>query len=186
MIHLCQLLVIFICSHINRRKKLRFLLCLLRKFTAHLLCGTLCKYKAFEKGITCQTISSVNTITCRLANCIQPVHGRLAHIVNPHTSHKVVLCRNHRNTFLSHIIPHLPAMLNDIWEMRAKFFLRNRPQIFPHMLRVILFHLFIDCFCEQVSRKKFVNKAIHILIIQLCSFSSYRFRNQETAFLLIP
>ena len=53
------------------------------------------------------------------------------------------------------------------------------------MIRVILLHLLIDCLGQQISRKKFIDKAFSLLVIKLRSFAANRLGDQEAAFLLI-
>ena len=51
----------------------------------------------------------------------------------------------------------------------------------PHMVRSILFHLLLYCFCDHVPGEQFVYKAFLVLVQKDRSLSSHRFRDQEPA-----
>ena len=79
--------------------------------------------------------------------------------------HKIMLCRHDRNTFLMHIIAHLPTMLNNIWKMGIQFLCRDLPQVFPDIVRTIFFHLLADLLGQKIPRQKFIDKTVAIFVI---------------------
>ena len=59
-----------------------------------------------------------------------------------------------RDPLFCHVIAFFPAPLTDIWEMLQDRILINIFHGKPYMIRSIFFHLFPDCFCHHISRKK--------------------------------
>ena len=142
------------------------------------------KYEAFQQGIACQTISAMYTITGSLSHRIQLLHGSPAVVVYPYTAHEVMLGRHYRNTLLRHIIALLAAVFHNIGKMRPKLFLRNRSEILPHIIGVILFHLVDNSLGDHISRQQFIHKPVHILVIQPGTLTPDRFRDQKAPLFL--
>ena len=139
------------------------------------MCRTFCKHQALKQRITCQTVRPMNAIAAGLSNRIQMLHRSSAVAVYPDASHEIVLCRNNRDPLFCHVIAFFPAPLTDIWEMLQDRILINIFHGKPYMIRSVFFHLFPDCFCHHISRKKLIYKTFSVFIIKNCAFSTDRF-----------
>ena len=84
-----------------------------------------------------------------------------------------MLGRNYRDTLFCYVVAFLQASFVNMWKMMKDGIFVNVFHGKPYMIRSVFFHLFPDCFCHHISRKKLIYKTFSVLIIENRTFSTY-------------
>ena len=101
-------------------------------------------------------------------------------MIHLNAAHKIVLRRNHRNALTCDIKALFQTIGYDIREVVPQFRLWNRPKVLPHIRSPVFLHLLEDFSRQNIPRQQFVDKAVHVFVIELRALSPHRLRNEKT------